>query len=49
LKENNDIIMKILANHTGHPLEKLKSDCSEDVWMDAKKALEYGIIDHIIG
>ena len=49
LKENNDIIMKILANHTGHSLEKLKSDCSEDMWMDAKTALEYGIIDHIIG
>lgn len=49
LKENNDIIMKILANHTGNSLEKLKDDCREDVWLDAKQALEYGIIDHIIG
>ncbi len=48
VKDNNDNIMKILANHTGHPLEKLKKDCSEDVWMDAKSALKYGIIDHII-
>jgi ATP-dependent Clp protease protease subunit len=48
IKENNDNIMKILANHTGHPLEKLKEDCKQDLWLDAKQALNYGIIDHII-
>ena len=48
VKENNDNIMKILANHTGHPLEKLKEDCKQDVWMDAKQALQYGLIDHIL-
>lgn len=48
LKDNNDNIMKILAKHTGHTLEKLKTDCKEDVWMDAKQALNYGLIDHII-
>lgn len=47
-KENNDNIMKILANHTGHSLEKLKQDCSQDLWMNSKQALSYGIIDHII-
>ena len=46
---NNDNIMKMLAHHTGQPLEKLKKDCKEDVWMDAKQALEYGLIDQIIG
>lgn len=48
LMENNDNIMKILASHTGHTLEKVKQDCKEDVWMDAKQALTYGLIDHII-
>ena len=48
LKANNDIIMKMLARHTGQPLSKVKEDCKEDIWMDAKKALEYGIIDQII-
>lgn len=46
---NNDNIMKMLAHHTGQPLEKLKKDCKEDVWMDAKQALDYGLIDQIIG
>ena len=38
----------MLANHTGHTLEKIKEDCKRDLYLDAKKALEYNIIDHII-
>lgn len=48
LMENNDNIMKILAQHTGHSLAKVKTDCKEDVWLDAKQSLAYGLIDHII-
>lgn len=48
LNDNNDNIMKILAHHTGHTLEKVKEDCKQDVWLDAKGAVEYGIVDHII-
>lgn len=48
LQDNNDNIMKILADHTGHTLEKVKEDCKQDVWMNAKQALEYGLIDHIV-
>lgn len=48
LQDNNDSIMKMLALHTGHTLDKVKEDCKQDVWMNAKQALEYGIIDHII-
>ena len=48
LQSNNDNIMKILAHHTGHTLEKVKEDCKQDVWMDAKQALEYGLVDHIV-
>ena len=48
LEENNDNIMKMLAHHTGHSLKKVKEDCQRDVWMNAKQALEYGIIDHIL-
>lgn len=48
VKDNNDNIMKILADHTGHTLAKLKEDCKQDLWMDAKQALDYGIIDGIL-
>jgi len=48
LKENNDNIMKILSDHTGHSLEKLKEDCKQDVWLSAQQALDYGLIDKIL-
>lgn len=48
VREENDNIMKILAHHTGHSLEKLKEDCKQDVWLSATEAVSYGLIDHII-
>lgn len=48
LMDNNDNIMKMLAYHTGHTLEKVKDDCKQDVWLNSAQALEYGLIDHII-
>lgn len=48
LDNHNTNIMKILANHTGHTLAKVKQDCKEDQFMTAKQAKDYGIIDHII-
>jgi len=48
VKLNNDNIMKMLAADTGHTLEKIKEDCKRDLFLDAKEALAYGIIDHIL-
>lgn len=45
---NNDAIMRMLAAHTGVSLEKVKEDCKRDLYLDAKQALKYGIIDHIL-
>jgi len=38
----------ILAEHTGQPIKKIKTDTDRDFWMSAKQALEYGIIDEVI-
>ena len=46
LKCKNKLI-KILADNTGNPFEKLDADCERDHYMDAQEALEYGIIDAI--
>lgn len=49
LNNSNDGIMKMLAKHTGHTLDKVKLDCSKDLYLDAKDALAYGIVDEILG
>lgn len=48
VKQENNSILEILAKHTGQTLEKIKTDCAQDYWMDAKEAKAYGIIDYII-
>ncbi|GBC79636.1 ATP-dependent Clp protease proteolytic subunit [bacterium HR09] len=39
---------EILAAHTGQPLEKINADTERDFILEAKDALEYGIIDRVI-
>lgn len=39
---------KILAHHTGQPVEKIKADCERDFYMSAEEAKAYGIVDKII-
>lgn len=43
-----DRLNEILSFHTGQPIEKIKKDTDRDYIMNAKQALEYGIIDAII-
>jgi ATP-dependent Clp protease protease subunit len=39
---------EILIKHTGHPIEKIERDTDRDKFMDAREALEYGIVDHVL-
>jgi ATP-dependent Clp protease protease subunit len=39
---------KILAKNTGQKLDKIERDVDRDFFMDAKEALEYGIIDKVL-
>lgn len=39
---------KILAKHTGRPLEKVGKDTDRDFYLSAEEAKEYGIIDEVI-
>lgn len=48
VKDKNNLIMKMLSKHTGQSLAKIKQDCVRELWMNAKQAKAYGIIDHII-
>jgi len=49
LKQMQGQIYEILANRSGRPLQKIIRDTKRtDFYLDAKKALEYGLIDGII-
>lgn len=41
-------LYKLLAKHTGQPIEKIEEDCDRDNYMTPEEALEYGLIDKII-
>jgi ATP-dependent Clp protease protease subunit len=41
-------INEILASHTTQPIDVIRRDTDRNFYMDAKEALEYGIIDEIL-
>jgi ATP-dependent Clp protease protease subunit len=43
-----DTLNNILANHTGQPLEKIRTDTDRDFFMSGEDAKTYGIIDEVI-
>ena len=48
LLKTRNRLNKILADATGHTIKQIEKDTEHDFYMDAKQALEYGIIDKII-
>lgn len=42
-----DISARILAENCNKKVEQVMKDFDRDYWMDAKEAIEYGIVDHI--
>ena len=39
---------KIMAEHTGQPVETVTRDCERDKWLDADEAKEYGVVDDVL-
>jgi len=44
----NEIMIEILAKHTGQDGEKIRKDIDRDFWMSADQAKEYGIVDEVL-
>jgi len=44
-----DIIRGILVDHTGQALEKIVHDTDRDFYLNPHQAVEYGIVDEILG
>ncbi len=48
LKNMQKDLYEIISLHTGQNIKKIEKDVDRDFWMDAKQAIDYGIIDQII-
>jgi ATP-dependent Clp protease protease subunit len=48
LKRMQDLVHELLAKHTKQTVEKIAEDFDRDFYMDAPKAVEYGIIDEVL-
>jgi ATP-dependent Clp protease protease subunit len=46
--ETRDRLNKILALHTGQPVDKIKTDTDRDNFMDGADAIAYGLIDAML-
>jgi len=43
-----ELLKNLLASHTGQSVERITRDFDRDYFMDAKEAIEYGIIDEVL-
>ncbi len=43
-----ETLNKILANHTGQPIEKIQNDTDRDFFMSGDDAKAYGLVDEVI-
>ncbi|GAG55738.1 unnamed protein product, partial [marine sediment metagenome] len=44
-----ELIRGILAKHTGQALEKIAHDTDRDFYLNPEQAVEYGLVDEILG
>ena len=43
------LLIDLLAKHTGQPREKVEKDIDRDFYMSVDEAIEYGIVDKVLG
>jgi len=42
------LLLGIMAKHTGQPLEVIERDSDRDYYLDAKGAVDYGLVDQVL-
>jgi ATP-dependent Clp protease protease subunit len=48
LEHTKNVMIGLIAEHTGQPVEKVERDALRDRWFTAQQALEYGFVDAIL-
>jgi ATP-dependent Clp protease protease subunit len=49
LEKTGAMMIRLIAEHTGQPVEIVERDSLRDRWFSAEEARDYGIIDQIVG
>ncbi|MGY1608965.1 ClpP family protease [Geodermatophilus sp. SYSU D00700] len=42
-------VNELQARHTGQTVERIERDSDRDRWFTAEQAVEYGLVDHVVG
>ena len=48
LEHTKNVMMRLIAEHTGQPVEKVEHDAVRDRWFTAEEARDYGFVDQIL-
>lgn len=48
-EKTNKILFELLGSYCGKSAKRVEKDAQRDLWLSAEEALEYGIIDEVIG
>lgn len=48
LEHTKNVMMGLIAEHTGQPVEKVERDALRDRWFTAAEARDYGFVDEIL-
>lgn len=43
-----DRLYRLMADHTGKPLDVITRDCERDKWLDAEESVSYGVADKLL-
>jgi len=49
IARQQDVLKDLIVKHTGQPLEKVTHDTDRDFYLNAAQAVEYGIVDEVLG
>jgi ATP-dependent Clp protease, protease subunit len=47
--DTREVLNKILAHHTGQPIDVIQRDTERDRYLSAPQAKEYGLVDEVLG
>jgi ATP-dependent Clp protease protease subunit len=46
--KTREVLNKVLADHTGQPIERIAKDTNRDYYMNSQEAKAYGVVDDIL-